>query len=170
VPDVEEDLMRKRSKYRPKPVMANAVAYAIESATKIEPAQVDKLIRCGTEALAALKAQVGDVPHAWRALADVFNVCEALSDIGILSDDYRRALLAEAQAALGAIMERHNTINSWTLRGSEMGALEGGLWVQRSQLQYASLSEYERARREVVNRVRAALAGNAPRGVRVYAP
>lgn len=161
--------MRKRSKYRPKPVIANPVAFAIESATKIEPAQVAKLVRAGADALVTLKTQQGDVPHAWRTLADVFNVAEALSDIGILSDKYSRGEVAAAQEALGDVMARHKSIGSWTLRGAEMLALEGGLWVQRTQLDYASLSEYERARREVVNKVKAALAGNAPSGVKVYA-
>lgn len=161
--------MRKRSKYKPKAIIANPVAFAIESATKIAPDQVAKLIRCGAEALIAMKTQDGDVAGAWRNLADVFNVAEALSDIGILSDDYSRELVEAAQQALGAVMERRKSVGAWTLRGSEMAAIEGGLWVQRHQLEYASLSEYERARREVVNKVRAALAGNAPRGVRVHA-
>lgn len=160
--------MRKRSKYKPKPVIANPVAYAIESAAKIEPAKVEKLIRFGADALTTLKTQEGDVAAAWRNLADVFNVAEALSDIGILSDEYSTELVSHAQAALGAVISRHKATGSWTLKGAEVAALEGGLWVQRHQLDYASLSEYERARREVVNRVRAALAGNAPRGVVVH--
>lgn len=161
--------MRKRSKYKPKPANVNAIAVAIEGVTKIDPAQVAKLIKCGADALTTLKTQEGDVAAAWRNLADVFNVAEALSDIGILSDEYSTELVSCAQAALGAVIGRHKATGSWTLKGSEVAALEGGLWVQRHQLDYASVSEYERARREVINRVRAALAGNAPRGVVVHA-
>jgi hypothetical protein len=68
---------------------------------------------------------------------------------------------------LADVHERHAARKSWTLRGPELQALSDGLWVARIQLEHCSLGEFERARKQVAQRIRQARAGNAPAGAHV---
>ena len=68
---------------------------------------------------------------------------------------------------LAAVHERQAERGSWTLRGPELQALDDGLWVARVQLEHCSLGEFERARKQVAQRIRHARAGNVPEGAHV---
>lgn len=159
-------MSKPRKKYRPKPVYANALQRAMEA--------VHVLPKHDTIAIKAIVRQVfadfttgQDCADNWKQMADALNIAEQLSDLGICSDATSRATIDAGHAVLGAVAERHAERGSWTLRADEFKALSEALWMHRTQLDYCSLREYERATQQVANKTRQALAGNAGAGVQV---
>jgi hypothetical protein len=105
--------------------------------------------------------------EGWRSIADAMNVAEALADIGICSDEASRFLIAEAQAVLSGVFQRHQARGSWTLYAPEIQALAEAVERHLLQLEFCSMREYQQAVRTVKNKVSQALAGNAGPGVHV---
>lgn len=151
---------------KPRPIYANAIARAIESARKLPPDDRRNLQAIIGHALDQFRAGRDCAAH-WRTMADALNTAEVLAKLGIASDDASKARIDDAMRVLADVFERYETRASWTLRGPELQALDDGLWTARIQLDYCSLGEFERARRQVAERIRQARAGNAAEAARV---
>lgn len=155
-----------RKPRQPRPIVANPVALAIELAAKLSPAEQAELTRIAASAFTGLRT--GREPkQAWCALADVLNIAEQLADIGICSDAQSRGLITAGQQALASLHQRHAERASWTLRVAELRALDDAVWIARVQIEHCAKGELERAVAATRNKVRQALAGNAPAGALV---
>lgn len=149
-----------------RPVYINATAMAIESARKLRPEARTELQHIISVAFDEFRAG-RDCANHWRTMADALNTAEMLAKAGIASDDASKARIDDAMRVLADVHERHAARKSWTLRGPELQALSDGLWVARIQLEHCSLGEFERARKQVAQRIRQARAGNVPAGAHV---
>lgn len=149
-----------------RPVYINATAMAIESARKLRPEARTELQHIISGAFDEFRAG-RDCANHWRTMADALNTAEMLSKAGIASDAESKARIDDAMRVLAAVHERQAERGSWTLRGPELQALDDGLWVARVQLAHCSLGEFERARKQVAQRIRHARAGNVPAGAHV---
>lgn len=141
----------------------DAAAYlkAVQGSRKIAPARRGEMSQAARRMLDSL-AQLGDV--AWKHLADVLNIAEQLSTMGLCSDDASVERVARAQEALSEIHQRHGGTGRWEPTGEELHVLEEALWLQDVQLEHCSSREYDQAVERVRQRVQQALRGNAPPG------
>ena len=155
---------RPRKRYRPRVVDMDPVETVIARAGKLQGAQRSMLHGPLAQAFDGLRDGTGGWP-AWCTLADGMNVAEKLAQAGIASD--RVPEIREAQAALAAVHHRHQQGGSWTLRASEMAALDFGLLLHQVQLDHCSQGEMAAAISTVMRCVQQALAGNAPRDAMV---
>lgn len=112
-------------------------------------------------------SQASQCSHNWAVMADALNVAEALSDQRIASDDNSRRMIRAAMEALAAVRTRFDAGGSWTLRATELQALDDGLFIHGVQLEHCCYREYEAALTRAKNVCAQALAGNAPPGVLV---
>jgi hypothetical protein len=155
--------VRKHSRHRPRPVLANPVALSIELAGKLPLEDQALLKRIVRQAFDGLRTGTEPGP-AWRQLADALNIGEQLAALGICSDDASRERIAAGQRALASVHGRHAQICSWTLRSAELLALDEAVWIHAIQLEHCSKGEFERAHTRAKNRLQQARAGNAPHG------
>lgn len=118
------------------------------------------------QALDGLK-RCNDSSFHWRSSADALNMAEALCDGGICSDDESRDLIKAGQCALSSMIERRNRTASWAMKADEIAAINNAFARHHIQLDYCSMSEYGKAWHRAANKIKAALSGNAPRGVQV---
>ena len=102
-------------------------------------------------------------------LIDAFNTGEELSVLGICSDDGSRTTIQNGLNALAKLIERKRERNSWTMRSDEMSAINAAIWLHGVQLDFASLGEYDKAKKRVADKARQALAGNHSENTRVLA-
>ena len=150
-------------KHKPRPRLVNPVALAIELAGKLDAADQARLKAIVATAFAHLRS--GTEPAAqWCVLADALNIAEQLALLGICSDEASCDRIDAGQAALVNVHQRHAKGGTYTLYPREINALHDATWLAGVQLEHCSKGEFERAHANTVNRVRAALAGNAPRG------
>lgn len=136
--------MSKRKAYRPRQMSLNPMRVAINRAatlTKQERGMIMGEARPSFDRLREGRANRQD----WCYLADAANVGEALSGIGICSDEASRKILMDMQLALKSIAERVNASKCWTARGPELSAILEGLDRHELQLQFCSLAELQRA-------------------------
>lgn len=147
-----------RKAYRPKPVFADPVESVIAHAGKLPRGERLKLQVPMENAFVALRAG-GHDSAPWCNLADAMNVAEELALRGIASD--RLPEIRAAQAALHAVHQRQAAGGSWTLRGSEIAAIEFGVDLHRIQLHHCSQGELAASIEAVQRRMSQALAGNA---------
>lgn len=150
-----------------RPVYANAHELAMESARKLRPEARLALQAIISDALVQFHAGRGDCAAHWRTMADALNTAEMLAGMGIASDDASKARIDDAMRVLADVYERHEARGRWTLRWPEVQALSDGLFIARIQLEHCSLGEFEKARKQVAERIRHARAGNAPDGAHV---
>lgn len=115
--------MRKRSKYRPKPVYANPVAAVIEKLTPVTEHDNDYAFGIQIKNHAAMAALTQG--HATRKDMDiliaVYNVMEALRINGVCTP--LREEIAEAGEALMSIAQRAARTNRFVPTGPEIKAL-----------------------------------------------
>lgn len=155
--------MKKRSAYRPRPVHLNAVQRAMQRAATLSAEDQRNLWQIVEASRAAFLRQ--DEPRdQWKNMADVFNVAERLAALGICSDEASRGAIESAQDVLSRVWLEVGQGGSWTLRPTEVQALDAGLQIHRLQLRFCSLGEYERATAQVRERVEQYRNGNAPKG------
>lgn len=147
-----------RKAYRAKPVHMGQVDAVIAYAAKAPKGERLKLQIPMEDAWAAMRLGGRDAAP-WCNLAYAMNVAEQLALRGIASD--RLPELQAAQAALHAVHTRQADTGSWTLRGSEIAALEMGVDLHRIQLHHCTQGELRDAIQAVQRRVSQALAGNA---------
>ncbi len=145
--------MRKRSKYRPKPVFVNPVAYVIESVTPVAKhgGYLLTLKIRNHQALAALtqgKATRDDM----NQLLGVFNIAEALYVMGI-GREYGD-VLAKAKQALLEIGSKSYVTGRYTPTGPQMQDLNIVMELHDAQLDLCVVGDIERAIKMVNERER----------------
>lgn len=158
-----------RKAYRPRPVHANAWERAIMGAERVQAQQVAQLHQRRQQALQSLMqgARGEEARAAWRELADAANLAETLASMGLGSGEQARSTIDAAQAALAAVMQRHQAGGSWAMRASELDALRWLLQLHQVQLGHTSYTEYDQAVQRTAQRVQQALRGNAAPGTYV---
>lgn len=152
-----------RKRYVPKRVEWDPVNATHARASLVPPAEQQALVRPMLAAMDRMRR--GGDWGAWCSLADALNVAERLAHLSIASD--RLPEFEAGQDALGAVHQRHEATNSWTLRGDEIRALDTALELHAVQLSLCTQGELAEAITTVKRCVEQALAGNAPRSARV---
>jgi len=146
--------MRKRSRYRPKPVMTNPVAYVIESVTpaaKHDSYLLDLKIKNhgSMHALTHGLATRGDMD----VLIAMCNMVEALWSLGFGKDF--EDVVVQGQASLLAVGKRGLSTGRFILRGPEMAALNLLMELHDAQMEVVTVGDIERGVELVHKRVRA---------------
>lgn len=154
-----------RKRYVPKHARLDAHLVAVDRIATLLPHQQQELTGPTKAALEAFRRGLGDADH-WCNLADACNVGEALAGLRI-GGDALLPIFAAAQTALAAVHARRQAGGSWTLRGTEISALDEGWYWAAWQLTQASQGEVFDAVQTVKRRVQGALAGSAGGGVTV---
>ena len=132
--------MRKRSKYRPKPVIQNPLAYVLESMkpiTEHDSYWLDLRIR-NSQAMAALFRGEAVKPDMDTLIA-MHNICEALWQMGI-GREYSD-VLTRGKAALLDVCRRPRFV----LRAPEMQALNDLMELHDAQMEISTIRDLERA-------------------------
>ena len=136
--------MRKRSKYRPKKILANPVGYVLESLTPLVKHD-DALINLKVKnhyALTSLtqgKAGKADMD----VLINMANMTEALYRLGF-GTEYKD-IIALGNSALLAVSRRGAESNRFILKSEEMKALNQLVDLHDAQLEIINVKDVEKA-------------------------
>lgn len=136
--------MRKRSKYRPRAVLANPLGYVLESLTPI-PAMEKYFIDLKVKnhlALANLTKGVADRDDI-DVLVSAINMTEALYRLGF-GRDYAD-VVREGLHALRAVGKRGAETGKFILKSTEMNALNLSMELHDAQLEAITLRDMEKA-------------------------
>jgi len=145
--------MRKRSKYRPRPVLLNPMGYVIESMTPVsqhESFLIDVKIK--THMALANMTQGKAVREDVDTLIEAVNVVEALYRMGFgteYGDEMRNGL-----DALHSVGVRGAKSGRFILRSQEMKALNAIIDLHDAQLEVITLKDMERAYKLVLEEFR----------------
>lgn len=135
--------MRKKSKYRPRPVLLNPVEHAIKGVQRVGsiPAGTDLMIKNHSSLDAVRRGQAtrDDIDVLIAAL----NMTEALALMRI-GEDWKVEIRA-AQDALFAVGSRGAETGKFILRGPELIALNLGMEIHDAQIDACTVAELERA-------------------------
>ena len=145
--------MRKRSKYRPKPVLQNPLGYVIESMTPVsqhESFLVDVKIK--THMALMNMTQGKAVREDVDTLIQAVNVLEALYRMGF-GTEYGDAM-RNGLDALHSVGVRGAKSNRFILRSEEMKALNTIMELHDAQLEVITLKDMERAYKLVLEEFR----------------
>lgn len=148
--------MRKRSKYKPRAVLANPVAWVLEGMTPVahhDSYLIDLKIK-NHGAMAAL-TQGRATRVEIDALIAMSNVIEALWTLGF-GTEYEDVIVA-GQAALIEVGRRGLTTGKFILRASEMTALNELMELHDAQMDVITIRDMDRALAVVNKRVKAGL-------------
>lgn len=145
--------------------LINPIELAVHRASKLSAQQRQELLQPAHAALERLGRGQGSV-GVWQQAADVLNIAEALCELRIANN--LASTIADAQAAIAALMDRVRAGRGWTLRGPELTALREGVWLYGVQLEHCSAGEHLQAIETVRRRIAGALAGNASPRARVH--
>lgn len=160
-------MSRRARKCAAKPVYLNAVQIAIARARPLAQADVAGQRLLVQTALRDFSTGTACL-HNWSSLADTANMAETLAGMGLGGGDDCDNIIQAAQQALNAVHIRHTTRGSWTLYSAELQALDWLVWLHADiQLPAISYGELSDAMDRTRNRMRQALAGNAPHGALV---
>lgn len=157
-------MSRKRCrKYRPRPVLSNTVAIAINRARVLSHDDVER--QMGVIRTAQLQfAQGLHCEIHWRSLADVCNLAQTLASMGLARGHDATRVIDDARKALFDVDQRHSAGGSWTLYPAELDALAWLVSLHQVQLEACSFGEFEDAMQRTGERMRQVRAGNAPPG------
>jgi hypothetical protein len=144
--------------------LVNPITVAMDGAARLSQQQIAAALQSASRAVGLLQFGGFGADH-WRALADAFNVAEALAGLNIANDHADK--FQAAQDALAFIHARYKFRSTWGAQGPELQAIKDALEIHTIQLRYASQSELDRAVNTVRQRCSQAVAGNAGPGVRV---
>lgn len=136
--------MRKRSKYRPKGVILNPMAYVIESMTPVakhDSFLIDLKIKnhSAMTALTQGRATRTDID----TLIPMANVCEALYRMGF-GTEYKDVVRGGLDA-LYNVGKRGATTNRFILKSEEMVALNTLMELHDAQMDVITIKDMERA-------------------------
>lgn len=146
--------MRKRSKYKPRAVLANPVAWVLEGMTPVahhESYLIDLKIK-NHGAMAAL-TQGRATRIEIDALIAMSNVIEALWTLGF-GTEYEDVIVA-GQAALIEVGRRGLATGKFILRASEMSALNELMELHDAQMDVITIRDMDQALAVVNKRVKA---------------
>lgn len=136
--------MRKRSKYKPRPVLQNPLGYVLEGLKPVaqhESMLVDLRIK-NHAAMAQLTKGLAAKPDIDALIAAV-NMTEALQRLGF-GKEYNDIVVA-GLAALRAVGKRGAESGRFILRSSELKALNEIMDLHDAQLEAITLKDMERA-------------------------
>ena len=145
--------MRKRSKYRPKPVLQNPLGYVLESMTPVsqhESFLVDVKIK--THMALMNMTQGKAVREDVDTLIQAVNVVEALCRMGF-GTEYGD-VMRDGLDALHSVGVRGAKSNRFILRSEEMKALNTIMELHDAQLEVITLKDMERAYKLVAEEFR----------------
>jgi hypothetical protein len=136
--------LRKRSKYRPRAVLANPVGYVIESMTPVS-AMAKYFVELKIKNhLALTRLTKGDADRGdIDALIQVVNISEALYRLGF-GRDYAD-VVREGLHALRAVGKRGAETGKFVLKSTEMNALNHSMELHDAQLEIITLRDMEKA-------------------------
>lgn len=156
-----------RKKYRPRPVLANANARAMNAVTKLTAEEIEQACGALESAFTLFGLEKRDQAQQWAIMADAMNVAEALADERICSDVASRETIAQAQTALARLHRQQQVLGSWAMWDDDRKALLAGIELHRIQLSACDYAEYRRAIDGVIRRMRGARAGNVVPGTTI---
>lgn len=131
----------------------NPIAMAIAGAAITDTASLGKLRMKELQALEAFRTGTA-AKHDWDAMADLCNLTETMSGMGIGPEALEAS--QRAQEALGEAHRRHVEHGRIALSGPELQALRDCYAFHDLQRTSVSRSQYERAIQTTANRIRSA--------------
>jgi hypothetical protein len=136
--------MRKRSKYRPRTVISNPVAYVLESLSPVNSHasfMVDLKIKNhgAMDSLTKGVAKHADID----TLISMVNMTEAFARLGF-GEAYSDVVLAGLQA-LRHVGKRGAASGNFVLKASEMNALNSAMELHDAQMDIVTLKDMDRA-------------------------
>lgn len=135
--------MRKRSTYRPRPQLANPVAWVINGFKPISQNGIVNVQIKNHHAIDALRKGIADREDI-DAIIGAFNVAEALQRLGI-GDEYKEEL-REAQDALYAVSRRGiDREYRFVVKGQELTAINLGMEIHDAQIEVTTVEVMEKA-------------------------
>lgn len=141
---VDECQMRKRSKYRPKGVRLDTMAYVMESMTPVaQHGGFLMTLKIKNHAALAALTQGRAVRADIDTLIAALNMAEALYRLGMGRE--HGSVVKEGLDALRAVGARGSANNRFILRSSEMTALNTVMELHDAQLDICVVKDVERA-------------------------
>ncbi len=136
--------MRKRSKYRPKPVLLNPVGYVIEGLEPVRShtSHATRLKIMNHLALSNL-TQGKAVRHDIDVLINMVNIVEALYRLGF-GEEYAQEV-KDGLDALHAVAVRGKVSNKFILKAGEMNALNVICELHDAQLEVITVKDLDKA-------------------------
>lgn len=136
--------MRKRSKYRPKPVLADPLAYVLESSGLIKdehPAYLVKWQLNVNQAFGALLKGYAS-KHDLHVMSGAMNLCESIMKLKKMSDD---GTLKQAEQSLIALTDRANQGKGLTMKAAEIQSMRDIVQIHDELLGLVSVREFDQA-------------------------
>jgi hypothetical protein len=97
--------------------LTNPITVAMDSITTLTLVQISTAMQPAEQAVRVL--QFGNFGTAsWRALADAFNIAEALAELNLANDHADK--FSAAQDALGELAERYMIRKTWIAKAPEL--------------------------------------------------
>lgn len=142
--------MRKRSKYRPRVVLPDPVAYVVRGCRPLADQAETKrsLLAKNHAAMDELVHGRGNGEHA-AVVINALNIAEALSHVRA---EFGADWLPEINAALDAmfvVANRGNATGRFVFTGPELAAVNLAMEIHDQQLEVCSIIEMEKALRDV---------------------
>jgi hypothetical protein len=136
--------MRKRSKYRPKTVIPNPVAYVLENLSPVN-SHASFMLDLKIKNHGAMESLTkGVAGHAdINTLISMTNMTEAFARLGF-GQDYGD-VVRDGQQALRDVGKRGATSGSFVLKASEMNALNAAMELHDAQMDIVTLKDMDRA-------------------------
>lgn len=155
--------MRKRSKYRPKGVRLDVMAWVKSGMLKAADVGGGSIIlntRIKNHNAVDLLRQGKADKEAMSIIIEALNVTEALA-INRIGDEYRQEIKA-AQDAIYACCQRAVKHSRFVLTGPELVALNTGMEVHDAQLEICTVAELEAALDYVLQQIKLKQARKLP--------
>lgn len=133
--------------------LIDPIAHAIAGAAITDTASLDKLRMLELSAIEAF-AKGHATREDWRALADMLNICETMTGMGIGPEALEPC--RQAQEALGHAHARHKAGKPLLFTGSELNAVRDSFGYHDLQRSSVSRSTYEQAIQKTANRIKSA--------------
>ena len=136
--------MRKRSKYKPKGVILDTMAWIKSGWMKLADShEANTVVRLRNHMALDLLRQGKATNTEVAEIINAMNVAECLALIGI-GGEFKGEIRA-AQEALMSLINRKKTYHRFVLTASELGTLNIGMEIHDAQLDIASINDMERA-------------------------
>lgn len=145
--------MRKKSKYKPRAILANPLGYVLESMTPVakhDSFMIDLKIK-NHGAMAAVMQGKGTRQDI-DLLIQMLNITEALYRLGF-GTEYKD-VVREGLAALREMATRGAPTNRFILRASEIKALNDAMELHDAQMEVITIKDMERAIKLVYEEIR----------------
>lgn len=153
------------AKRTPRPLV-NPIVFAMESARKFTPEQLATLMAPNVAAVEALQYGTFNADH-WRALADAFNIAEALAKppVNIANDHAEK--FNEAHCVLFDLSEQYRDRRTWTPRAHQLQTIRDAMELFEIQLRYVGQGEFERTVDRIARQITQALKGNGGKNIQL---